>query len=268
MKKNRMMRLASVLLVCVLLTTSVISGTFAKYITTAESTDSARVAKWGITMGLEENVSGNAMQTFVDTYDATAAVKTVDSDDDADVVAPGTSGSVKYVVDGAPETAYQVTFAGSTTADIYLEMGKYTYKADDADNITYVGMDVESMSKEYYPLDWQVTIETSNGTFETGSEWAAGIPRVFSTLSAAMTALSNAKVDFAANQECDIVVTVAWEWDFDAADGSITENTYVSNDVYDTILGDLAANNPDLKTNAIPHLNVNYTLKMTATQVD
>ena len=49
MKKNRMMRLASVLLVCVLLTTSVISGTFAKYVTSVESTDEARVANWGFT---------------------------------------------------------------------------------------------------------------------------------------------------------------------------------------------------------------------------
>ena len=31
MKKNKMMRLAAILLVCVLMTTSVISGTFAKY---------------------------------------------------------------------------------------------------------------------------------------------------------------------------------------------------------------------------------------------
>ena len=47
MKKNRIMRLASILLVCVLLTTSVISGTFAKYTTSQDASDSARVAHWG-----------------------------------------------------------------------------------------------------------------------------------------------------------------------------------------------------------------------------
>ena len=46
MKKNRMMRLASVLLVLCLLTTSVISGTFAKYTSTVAAYDSAKVAKW------------------------------------------------------------------------------------------------------------------------------------------------------------------------------------------------------------------------------
>ena len=50
MKKNRMMRLASGLLVAVLMTTSMISGTFAKYVTTASASDNARVAKWGVTL--------------------------------------------------------------------------------------------------------------------------------------------------------------------------------------------------------------------------
>ena len=48
MKKNKMMRLASGLLVAVLITTSTISGTFAKYVTTADAKDEARVAKFGV----------------------------------------------------------------------------------------------------------------------------------------------------------------------------------------------------------------------------
>ena len=48
MKRNKMMRIASVLLVAVLLSTCVISGTFAKYTTSNSATDSARVAKWGV----------------------------------------------------------------------------------------------------------------------------------------------------------------------------------------------------------------------------
>ena len=52
MKKNTMMRLAAILLVSVLLTTSVIGGTFAKYTTSDNATDNARVAKWGIKVEL------------------------------------------------------------------------------------------------------------------------------------------------------------------------------------------------------------------------
>ena len=47
MRKNKMMRLASALLVAVLLSTCAISGTFAKYVTSSTGTDKARVAYWG-----------------------------------------------------------------------------------------------------------------------------------------------------------------------------------------------------------------------------
>ena len=43
MKKNKMMRAASALMVATLLTTSVISGTFAKYVTSVNSSDWARI---------------------------------------------------------------------------------------------------------------------------------------------------------------------------------------------------------------------------------
>lgn len=48
MKKNRMLRMASALLILTLLTTSVIGGTFAKYVSEGSVSDTARVAKWGV----------------------------------------------------------------------------------------------------------------------------------------------------------------------------------------------------------------------------
>ena len=48
MKKNVMMRVASALLVAVLMTTCAISGTFAKYTSSKTDSDSARVAVWGL----------------------------------------------------------------------------------------------------------------------------------------------------------------------------------------------------------------------------
>ncbi len=94
MKKNRMLRLASVLLVCVLLTTSVISGTFAKYVTSASSEDKARVAYWGFqssnSMDLEDLFSPQYILTKVN---ADGTVKSADNDD---VIAPGTAGSAKF----------------------------------------------------------------------------------------------------------------------------------------------------------------------------
>jgi hypothetical protein len=61
MKKNKMMRLASALLVLTLLTTSLISGTLAKYTTSGNASDTARVAKFGVVI----NTSGSL---FSDAY--------------------------------------------------------------------------------------------------------------------------------------------------------------------------------------------------------
>ena len=52
MKKNKRMRTASGLMIAALLTTSMISGTFAKYTTADAAQDSARAAKWGVNLGI------------------------------------------------------------------------------------------------------------------------------------------------------------------------------------------------------------------------
>ena len=115
MRKNKMMRAASGLLVAVLLSTCAISGTFAKYTTSADGTDSARVAKWGFTGGSTITIS----DLFKNTYDTTVKSST-------DVIAPGTTGSAEfgftYGGDNsvtAPEVAYtfNVSTAGSSCAD-------------------------------------------------------------------------------------------------------------------------------------------------------
>ena len=110
MKKNRMMRLASILLVFVLLTSCVISGTFAKYTTEITNNDSARVARWGFT-GVNEDIA--ITDLFVASYDNDDEDTTVFSSDN--VIAPGTSNSATFqfkytAADGAtaPEVAYSV----------------------------------------------------------------------------------------------------------------------------------------------------------------
>ena len=101
MKKNRMMRTAAVLLVAVLLTTSVISGTFAKYTTANDAYAEARVAYWG--------------------FEAPATIEfDLFAHNDAGVLkngllAPGTEKEIAFEFinsktgDRAPEVDYQVT---------------------------------------------------------------------------------------------------------------------------------------------------------------
>lgn len=115
MKKNKMMRIASVLLVAVILTTCAISGTYAKYVTSGNGSDTARVAKFGVT------VTGTA-NTFKETYpkddtSVTLIGNSVVSTED--VVAPGTSGSMAaFTITGTPEVAVKVAFTGT------LELGE------------------------------------------------------------------------------------------------------------------------------------------------
>ena len=138
MRKNKMMRLASSLLVAVLITTSMISGTFAKYTTSDAAQDSARVAKWGISVEASGNLFGKHYakntNSAPETDDKIAVYSTnVASfspiNDVANVVAPGTENEIGFRIDisGKPEVAYDV-YADTnsvTTEDIFLKNGKY-----------------------------------------------------------------------------------------------------------------------------------------------
>ena len=106
MTKNKMMRIASVLLVAVLLSTCAISGTFAKYVTSDTGSDNARVAKWGF----------KTTSLVIDMFDG--SYTNVQSGTAENVVAPGTTktATIELVpaAQAAPEVAY--TFDLNVTA--------------------------------------------------------------------------------------------------------------------------------------------------------
>ncbi|MBQ1963297.1 MAG: hypothetical protein II369_04180, partial [Clostridia bacterium] len=111
MKKNKMMRIASFLLVAVLMSTCAISGTFAKYVTADTATDSARVAKWGVTIDIS---SYKAFEKSYQNPEGTAT--TVQAD--VKVVAPGTTGTlVNSTISGTPEVSVNVSFAATLTLE-------------------------------------------------------------------------------------------------------------------------------------------------------
>ena len=182
MKKNRMMRLASILLVCVLLTTSVIGGTFAKYITTDNDTDTARVAKWGVTVDVEVD-GAFATEYDADTKDlkdvAEAAItKTVASTDK--VLAPGTKGTLlsKATITGTPEVAGKVTKVATVDlGDKWVVDGAY-----------YCPLIINKVDGKDY---------TSVEDFEDAIE-----------------ASLNEEFYFSANADIGATKTVAWEWPF------------------------------------------------------
>lgn len=163
MKKNKAMRLASVLLVLTLLTTCMTAGTFAKYTTGAEGTSTARVAKFGV------NVSVDASKAFGEKYgDENAIVTskdtgvTVDASDNKEVVAPGTKGEITFSITGTPETKVDLSISlddENTLKEVKLTKG--TYK-----DVT-TGKEI-TLEEDYYPVQW--TLKDKNGNIIGGLE--------------------------------------------------------------------------------------------------
>lgn len=177
MKKNKMMRIASVLLVAVILTTCAISGTYAKYVTKDNASDTARVAKFGVT------ITANG-DTFADAYEKVgdgsgnsnkkvayatvgSTVKSGTATDD--VVAPGTKGDmVSMTLSGTPEVAVKVTYNATVTLNDKWTDGTNFYfplvikvnntpvdlsSATDATGVkTAIETAVAEYSQTYYPL--------------------------------------------------------------------------------------------------------------------
>ena len=272
MMKNKMMRVASVLLVAVLLSTCAISGTFAKYVTSASGSDSARVAKWGIVM----DNTGKA--TFKDTYSSKTATGDTIVKSGVDVVAPGTSGSSTYTITGTPETDYKITFSYNTAAgelkDVFLGAGTYTYDNVTEGNGTYVNAST-TVSTPYYPIKYKIVITTKLGEVTLDATKIAEYTKTASvaqgqedtytladitSLENAMKQLKATTIAFDNNEACDVVVTLSWDWAFEQGQ-----------DHYDTILGELALESgSDLTASqgASYSTEVKYTLIMTATQTN
>lgn len=126
MKKNKMMRAATGMLIAALLTTSVISGTFAKYTSTASGNDTATVAKWSFKVNDKEiAVTGNNETV---TFDLFTTINDTDGKSETDVtgikkIAPGTSGSfaMKMQNDSEVTAEYSITLTETNTGNIPLQ---------------------------------------------------------------------------------------------------------------------------------------------------
>ena len=144
MKKNIMMRAASGLAVATLLTTSLISGTFAKYTSSADGSDTARVAKWSFNVD-NTNIAQDTTFTFdlfntvkeADTTTAEAHIKNTDGT----IIAPGTGGELSIELENTSEVTakYAIKFNEENTKQIPIQysIDGTTWKDDISDlNIT------------------------------------------------------------------------------------------------------------------------------------
>lgn len=105
MRKNGMMRVAVVLLTLTLITSCFVGGTFAKYTTSADGYDTARVAHWGFGAVTENTLEG--------LFNTSADTGVLSSNGD-NIIAPGTGGEITFTfvnetnATTAPEVAYEI----------------------------------------------------------------------------------------------------------------------------------------------------------------
>lgn len=107
-KKNRTLRAAVLMLALVLITSCFVGGTFAKYVTSGEAGDNARVAKWGVS--ITAHATGDI---FAKEYDAIAGQdNTVIAGGEYKVIAPGTKkdNAALVTLSGQPEVSVRVTY--------------------------------------------------------------------------------------------------------------------------------------------------------------
>ena len=108
-KKNWTLRAAVLMLALVLITSCFVGGTFAKYVTSGDAADIARVAKWGVS--ITAHATGDI---FADEYDAIAGQdNTVIAGGNYKVIAPGTKkdNAALVTLSGQPEVSVRVTYS-------------------------------------------------------------------------------------------------------------------------------------------------------------
>ncbi len=164
MKKNRWMRLASLLLIICLITTCTVTGTYAKYTTQDSAFDIARVAKWGVELQVVGNLYGTNYRNVGNGNVATTGTANISVQGtqiaDTNVVAPGTLNDkgLDFSLNGKPEVSSLVR-AQLYTANIYLAAGSWGVMVP-ATNLTAGGFAKVASTGELYWFD------TSDSTYK------------------------------------------------------------------------------------------------------
>lgn len=157
MRTNKTLRIASVLLIAVLMTTCIIGGTFAKYTTTISATAFGNIAKWDVKANNDTTgLSFNLADTIKDS-DTTSAEEDVKSGK----IAPGTSGSFAITLknDSEVTTCAVITLEGTnipenmTFSMTAVDGAVYAYD-DDSDTITVTVANLAIDAETTITLNW------------------------------------------------------------------------------------------------------------------
>lgn len=243
-KKHWTLRAAGLLFALVLITSCFVGGTFAKYVTTGNGHESARVAKFGVTMSVANDTAFKKTYATDNSSVSTTITNSVDSNGHENLVAPGTKGSnfVVLSISGKPEVAVNVKIEASGT-DVFLNAGEYPDLTTAADG------DKFKLTTDYYPITYTLT--------KTGER----TPVKEGKLNAIIEYLNDRSGNYEANTDLSQVFgtyTLSWEWKFEGG-----------NDKADTLLGAITAGGmTTLPTLGTYGTGVHLILTATVTQID
>ena len=185
MTKNKMLRIASVLLVAVLLSTCAIAGTFAKYTTETSAVASAKVAKWDFDFaGLDDSSKTFVFDLFKNVKDEDGTQEDhVKVGDGVNIIAPGTSGSFQIDLKNNSEVAAEYTIAFAIDkAGVPLKF-KVNGTGDWADTIENVTAEVITMGgTATLTVEWIWAFEGDHNSLGTAETLAT--PSVTATITA------------------------------------------------------------------------------------
>lgn len=193
--------------------------TFSKYVTSGKGSGTANVAKWGYTASVDTTkLFGEAykhVSTNVSTVDGTGTINVqANSEDERNLVAPGTAGSMTFTVGGQAEVRALLHTSLISNKDVVLKIKKTG----------------DTAYTEYRPVKW---------TLEKDGAPVAGATNVtLETISGviATDALLNKEID--PNAELtSATYKLSWAWVFENNGETVLD---LSIDQVDTILGQMA----------------------------
>ena len=193
MKKAKILALVATLVVLVAGIMFAISSTYAKYITSANGTDSARVAHWNI------NTTNNIKDLFASSY-----TNVVSGSEEQGVIAPGTSGSYSFTIEGKVETSYTLSIV-----------------ADGKD-------EVNGAVSGYNPIKYSFT-KPNTGADKASNPTVTTNGMTFEELKSAINSIDDGSTPHKAGSLSGDTYTIGWTWELEG------------NDENDTLLGNLVS---------------------------
>ena len=197
MKKQRFFMLGIITVLVAVLSLTFVSSTFAKYTTSGTAEDTARVAKWGVTISLTHDADSKVVQDTLGGDEAHISVSQTEK-----LLAPGTTGKlVAAQITGTPEVAVKV--------DVEF-------------TLTLTGWNITG--GEYMPLVFTVVYPTETKTYKigTGSGEYADIDALVAQMTTDIEENANEyPADTNLNEKFDF--DLSWSWVFEGENAKDTE---------------------------------------------